>query len=114
MALPVNSGASINSKKQMTVSESICVAVIKWGWMELPKTLLVSVVISTFFSIAFATVIGGLLDYGLFETYLIVLTGFTLADPAGWLFFLILYSPLVLALISLAMWGLSIFEVTER
>jgi len=98
----------------MTVSESICVAVIKWGWMELPKTLLVSVVISTFFSIAFATVIGGLLDYGLFETYLIVLTGFTLADPAGWLFFLILYSPLVLALISLAMWGLSIFEVTER
>ena len=82
--------------------------------MELPRTLLVLAVISAFVSIAFATVAGGLLDYGFIETYLIALTTFTLTDPFSWFAPAILYSPLMLALIFLAVWGRSIFEATER
>lgn len=82
--------------------------------MELPKTLLVLAVISAFPSIALATVAGGLLDYGFFETYEIALTTFTLTDPFSWFVLVVLYSPLVLALISLAVWGHSIFKAAER
>ena len=71
-------------------------------------------VISAFASIAFATVAGGLLEYGFLETYLIALSTFTLTDPSSWFVLAILYAPLMVGLISLAVWGRSIFEATER
>jgi len=78
--------------------------------MGLTRKLLVFVVISAFPSIAFANVIGGLLDYGFLETYLVALTTFTLTDPFGWFALVVLYSPAVLTFISLAVWGRSVFE----
>ena len=73
----------------------------------------VLIAVSVFSSIAFAVVIGGLLDYGFFQTYLIALTSFTLSDPRSYFVVAVLYPPLSLALISLARWRRSILKDTE-
>lgn len=63
-------------------------------------------------SLAFASIVGGLLDYGLFETYWIAITSFSFSEPWSYIIILALYYPLIPLLIFVLRRTRSIFDET--
>jgi hypothetical protein len=73
---------------------------MKLGWIIYIAVLISSIIVS----LVVASVLGGLLDYGVFRFYAAVLSTFSWSEPFDWFLLVTLFAPLAISLVGLTLW----------
>ena len=73
---------------------------MKLGWIIYWAVLLCSIIVS----LVVASVLGGLLDYGVARFYVVVLRTLAWSEPFDWFLLGTLFAPLAISLLGLILW----------